>query len=137
MSWGFKYNKGSFVLSGNGGVVPIVGSEKVKKDFYHQLVVRKQPGGVGTSVPSLIGSKLSISSVDLNLKKFLKEATSNFVLLQQANPFLTDDETVDNASIDVWRDPEDVGTVNYQVSLVLKSGTIVDDIPGQSIQAGV
>ena len=135
MSNGFKYINGSFQINNQGHIDIVSGSDKVRKDVYKMLVTDKV-GNYGTEINKLIGQKLKPLSMDLNLKTYLKECMVNFVGIQRTNRYLENNETIVDANMDVWHDPEDVTTVNYKLELILASGDIIDDLPIQSIKAG-
>ena len=135
MSYGFKFLQGSFMIDNNGRITQVQGSEKVKKDFY-KMLVSDLNGIYGTQVRRLMGSKDIKSSINLNLRQYLKDATYNFVQIQKQNPFLDDSEKVVNVSLNVWQDEEDKNQFDFNITLQLQSGQIIDDLPTQTLKIG-
>ena len=136
MSYGFRFLNGSFVLNNNGHIDTVESTEKVKKDVYKMFITNLN-NRFGTEMRTLVGTTLSRKAVELNLQQYIKQSVYNFVQIQKENPFLTDDETIENASLNVWLDLEDMNQINWEVELLLKSGVIIDDLPTQTLKIGV
>lgn len=135
MSTGLKYSGGSFIVNNNGRLDYVTGSNKLRKEAYKMLITDRV-GLFGTEIRKLIGQKLRQNSFQLNVKKYLKDAIVNYVQIQQQNQQLDTSETVVDASMNVWQDPDVPTNVNYKVTLMLQSGDVIDDIPVQSIKVG-
>ena len=136
MSFGFKYLNGSFSISPSGKIEQTTDSEKFKKDIYKMILTDSDGRKYGTQIRKLIGSKMKMNSLENNLKQMLKQAIYNYTLIQKTNQFLSDDETIDNASLDVWVDPDDKNQLDFKIEFILKSGVIIDDLPTQTIKIG-
>jgi len=138
MSYGFKYTNGSFIINNNGRVDTVTSSNKLQKDLYKFLITDNNNNQYryGTAINTLIGQKLKPNSVIATMTQYLKNALINFQQIQHENPFLTSDETMDNASLSIWQDETTKTDFNFQIIITLPNGTVIDDMPVQTLSLG-